>query len=233
MIRVSKVISQALSESVDDVYLQAIKEGRMEDVQALVNRAAHAAGYNVGPVYHASTYGTWTAFDPSKSAFGKAGYGSYFSDREGAGLFAEYGERFQMSQNWKGVPKNVRVIPVYLKMENPLHVPHVDMMKPHLDHGQAFGVGREYQKIQPPKLSRAQLAGHDGIITAETTAPKVHKTQGLKILHRGHPKGKEFPVYVIFSGEQAKSAEPITYNDAGEIIPLSQRFNPNTPDFRE
>ena len=29
-----------------------------------------------------------------------------------------------------------------------------------------------------------------------------------------------------------KSADPITYDDAGNVIPLSQRFNPETPDIR-
>lgn len=38
--------------------------------------------------------------------------------------------------------------------------------------------------------------------------------------------------YIFFDAEQVKSADPITYDDNGEIIPLSQRFNPDNPDIR-
>lgn len=34
------------------------------------------------------------------------------------------------------------------------------------------------------------------------------------------------------SQESIKSAAPITYDDAGNVIPLSQRFNPESPDIR-
>jgi len=74
--------------------------------------------------------------------------------------------------------------------------------------------------------------GYDGIITTETTAPKVHKTQGLKILGRDDPKAVKFPVYVVFSPSQIKSADPVTYDDAGQVIPLSHRFNSESADIR-
>ena len=41
--------------------------------------------------------------------------------------------------------------------------------------------------------------------------------------------GKSF---VMFDPEQIKSANPVTYDDAGEVIPLSERFNPENPDIR-
>lgn len=37
---------------------------------------------------------------------------------------------------------------------------------------------------------------------------------------------------VVFDPEQIKSADPITYDDAGNVIPLSQRFNPQSKDIR-
>ena len=39
-------------------------------------------------------------------------------------------------------------------------------------------------------------------------------------------------VWIPFSSEQVKSAEPVTYNDKGEVIPLSERFNPKNVDIR-
>jgi len=39
-------------------------------------------------------------------------------------------------------------------------------------------------------------------------------------------------VYRVTDPSQIKSADPVTYDDAGNVIPLSQRFNPATPDIR-
>lgn len=36
----------------------------------------------------------------------------------------------------------------------------------------------------------------------------------------------------VFSPSQIKSADPVTYDDAGNVIPLSQRFNAENPDIR-
>lgn len=41
----------------------------------------------------------------------------------------------------------------------------------------------------------------------------------------------ESGMWVAFDPSQIKSAEPVTYDDAGNIIPLSQRFNEETPDI--
>lgn len=38
--------------------------------------------------------------------------------------------------------------------------------------------------------------------------------------------------YVVFDSNKIKSADPVTYDDAGNIIPLSQRFNQASPDIR-
>ena len=49
---------------------------------------------------------------------------------------------------------------------------------------------------------------------------------------RGSWAGKS-DVYAFFNPEsQVKSADPVTYDDNGNIIPLSQRFNPDSDDMR-
>ena len=57
--------------------------------------------------------------------------------------------------------------------------------------------------------------GYDGI-----------KDQGGKGGGAGHT------VWIPFSSEQIKSAEPVTYDDNGNVIPLSERFNPEKVDIR-
>ena len=39
-------------------------------------------------------------------------------------------------------------------------------------------------------------------------------------------------IYVIFGPNEAKSADPVTYDDEGNVIPLSERFNPANQDIR-
>lgn len=159
-------------------------------------------------MYHASTYGDIHKFNTHEGAFGKAGYGSYFSNQHGANMFAEYGQHFQANRSWAGEEKKVNVAPVYLKMNNPHYADHVDDLRPgvHIHAGQTFGQGAQYQKNKPNPVGPLEAKGHDGIITSETTAKKVHKTQGLKILDRDDPKATRFPVHVVFHPHQIKSA---------------------------
>ena len=39
-------------------------------------------------------------------------------------------------------------------------------------------------------------------------------------------------IYVVFENTQLKSADPVTYDDNGNVIPLSERFKSNNPDIR-
>lgn len=41
-----------------------------------------------------------------------------------------------------------------------------------------------------------------------------------------------FEQYVVFSNTDIKSADPVTYDDNGNVIPLSQRFQSESPDIR-
>ena len=38
--------------------------------------------------------------------------------------------------------------------------------------------------------------------------------------------------YIVFEPNQIKSAQPITYDDNGNEIPIDERFNPSNNDFR-
>ena len=43
---------------------------------------------------------------------------------------------------------------------------------------------------------------------------------------------EEETAYIAFSSSQIKSADPVTYDDDGNVIPLSQRFNEENDDIR-
>lgn len=44
--------------------------------------------------------------------------------------------------------------------------------------------------------------------------------------------GKNVESFIIFDNTGVKSADPVTYDDSGKVIPLSERFNPEQQDIR-
>ena len=64
-----------------------------------------------------------------------------------------------------------------------------------------------------------------------------HQSGVLQMLYDGEHdgiiiKGSGSTTYIVFEPEQIKSADPVTYDDDGKIIPLSQRFNTKNEDIR-
>ena len=64
--------------------------------------------------------------------------------------------------------------------------------------------------------------GFDGIID-KTVSEKFPNMQGMY---------SDTTHYIVFDSSQIKSADPITYDDSGNIIPLSERFNSSEKDIR-
>ncbi len=79
----------------------------------------------------------------------------------------------------------------------------------------ADGTSYAWTSIPDSVTDYLKFLGHDGI-----------KDTG------GKNGGKEHTVWIPFSSEQVKSAEPVTYDDNGNVIPLSGRFNKQEVDIR-
>lgn len=94
------------------------------------------------------------------------------------------------------------VLSAYLKVKNPLVIS---------DDG--WGSAARQADIRRGDLARwAKQGKHDGIIVNSTD--------------------EEDTVYIVFESNQIKSADPVTYDDQGNVIPLSERFNPEQEDIR-
>lgn len=52
------------------------------------------------------------------------------------------------------------------------------------------------------------------------------------IMHNIYDYGDKADNYVFFNSNQLKSADPVTYDDSGNVIPLSERFNAENEDIR-
>jgi hypothetical protein len=97
---------------------------------------------------------------------------------------------------------NGHVKSVFLNIENP------------------FIIGNRSEDLPVTSLWEQTSEAHranDGIIDPEFT--RRHETLS----------GNQ---YVAFKPSQIKSADPVTYDDAGNVIPLSERFNPEKDDIR-
>lgn len=93
----------------------------------------------------------------------------------------------------------------YLKLNNPKMV----------DMG-----GESFRKMGK-KAKQARGEGHDALIVLNVIDPGANPL-------RAEPQTS----VAVFSASQIKSADPVTRDESGQVIPLSQRFNPETPDIR-
>ena len=111
--------------------------------------------------------------------------------------------------------------------------------------------GEKWNGIELPKTVQDALWGHDGF--EKYSNPRVFETvnvdtrelaqiakelgySGVQIKNviddGGHGKTVKTPatVYIFFNPQsQVKSADPVTYDEAGNVIPLSERFNEQNP----
>jgi GNAT superfamily N-acetyltransferase len=157
----------------DADYLAAVERGDMEMAQRMVDEAARAAGYGIGPVWHGTQSGEFEMFLDEKSG----GRGFYFAKKkEYAGMYA------------KG--DSSRIITAYLNLQNPIS------SKQFLDYGKQGGLSKA------EAVEQAKKDGFDGI-----------DSEGA---------------FVAFYANQIKSADPVTRDSQGNVIPLSQRFDATT-----
>ena len=179
----------------DTAYLRAVEAGDMETAQRMVDEAAKAAGYTIGPVYHGSSEnaGEFNEFAPNNSKFLGANF--FTPDYEIGVKFANrYGDSNREPRKF------------YLKLENPL----IDKI-PSREGRDATGYDQ---------ASEAKQLGHDSFILS----PIGERIAGGKL--------KYAKQYGVFDSNNIKSADPITRDNAGNVIPLSERFNKQSKDIR-
>lgn len=89
------------------------------------------------------------------------------------------------------------------------------------------------------KLTAPEELGLDGKQDTRDIAwaAKRHKYDSVLLKDvRDDGRKKDFgnptDIYIFFGESQVKSADLVTYDDQGEVIPLSERFNPENPDIR-
>ena len=188
----------------DEQYMSAVKNKDMEAAQKMVDEAAKSAGYTIRS-YHGTLAKDFTAFvkEMIGSRFSFDDRGFFFINKKN--IAQDYATS-EFDSSRKG-----RVLDVYLKVEKPLIVDKKFVTREGLGNvfsdDDVIGVWDSYNAYF---LEEADKHSSDGIIIDDGSTKMT----------------------VVFEPNQIKSAETITYDDAGEVIPLSSRFNSATNDMR-
>lgn len=192
----------------DSEYLELAKdpEANREQLQAMVDEAAKKAGYTE-QVFH----GTGNQFNVFKRDIN----GIYTTDNEA--VAGTYGSRVLRLYGKKG-NKVLRI--------DAHNAPH-------------FSIGKEY--IPLDFSDYPLLRGKDNYRTDDIT--KIANREGYDVVVItnvydtssviANIEGDGFATDIVyFDPNQIKSADPVTYDDNGNVIPLSERFNAGNEDIR-
>ena len=203
----------------DQEYLGAVKAEENGRIQEIVNQAAAKAGLNLEiPLFH-RTWADFTAFkhgdnveswktgEDTRTVTGESGKAFFFG--------TEPTRKATPAEHSKIPGKEEKILPFYGKHKSPLVI-DVDTKDWAMD---VIGEGMtEFPYlITDEAVKNMKDSGYDS----------VHLYYGDRTAADGKPNE-----VLLLEPNQIKSAEPITRNDDGSIIPPSERFSDATTDFR-
>jgi len=205
----SKKIAAAISvrnmPASDTDYLSAVKKGDTATAQRMVDEAANAAGYTVGPVYHRTSAKNINVFRPWVN-FGTE----------------EQSLNVDLTGRGEG---DTRTYQAFLNLSNPIRV---------RDEGMAASNVLQQAREQGV-VSGQEMAGfpyNRGDDVERAYVAKVLEKNGFDgIVYENEYEGQG-DSYIALKPSQIKSADPITKDSEGKVIPLSQRFQKVSEDIR-
>ena len=201
----------------DEEYLDAVKRGDTETAQRMVDEAAKAAGYDT-KAYH-GTRNEFYVFDSERIGDNYGGYNA----AGGAFDFSTNEDRARLWGAKASGSNAVRVIPVYLKANKTFYSYH----------GKVPG---ELESVLPKQASASEKieAMSSGRVFAQVLE-KYGVDFKTAITSKGYDSYAMYPGsenISVYNSSQIKSADPVTYDDNGNVIPLSKRFDSAEDDIR-
>lgn len=229
------------SQEADEEYRRLAENPRENHaaLQKMVDAAASEAGYTK-KAYHGTDGDFWTFSLRNRGKNGEMlGVGYYFAEHEAdAANYARGGGK---------------VLPVYLDIQNPVSTTKLtitpeqwgkflDYAQEHRDEyidgawkGNSIKKDFELRYMNDYDSDTDLISGFINATAgrnaevAEAYLQMLKDSTGIDGVVQGEGEGK---VYVAFTPEQIKSAEPVTRNDSGDVIPLRERFNASMGDIR-
>lgn len=225
--------SQTIANDIDKAYMDAVSRGDMKTAQRMVIKAAKMAmpntkvvGKNGNPlvVYH----GRSAKFNTFERRKGVRFIMGLEDEVESEGFFFTPSQDFA----WQYASNSSRhrggrqeTIPVFLNIINPLDLAFTDNFASLYEKvtGYEYMLGMDditnlWEMMDVEGIAdKIKAKGYDGVIFAEEKAEDGTVT--------------EYSYCALYSN-QIKSADTVTYDDQGNIIPLSERFNLSSNDIR-
>ena len=227
------------SREIDSKYLAAVESGDMETAQRMVDEAARKAGYTYRG-YH-GTAKEFTVFD--KERFGRNWGGD---SRLGPGFYFAHDK--ETASRWTD---GTRVVDAFLSMKNPLDLrketpenivdaiekkaekslAEYDLLKAEMT---SWTMTREEYASNVERIKNNNLDNVAGFLNDYKYDNEGKMTDGIHeflsgLEYDGIISDQEI---VVFEPNQIKDASPVTYDDNGNVIPLSERFNTENNDIR-
>ena len=199
-------IRYSIDEDSDTAYLAAVERGDMETAQKMVDEAAQKAGY-INLFYHgAKKGGGFTVFRDW----------SYFTENKA------YAERYTDREKPSSLYKT------YVKMDKPFDTRKTKDRRLFAQIRDEYGLGEIQDTGLPDWTDGYDISDYidendldyDGIILDEggDLVDGVPISRGLS--------------YVVRKSAQIKYADPVTYDNNGNVIHLSERFKEDNSDIR-
>jgi hypothetical protein len=207
--------------SIDAEYLSAVEEAKKTSdytkVQRIVTKAALAAGKYPGKWFHGqNAKNRFKSFDPTKgnSFGGWNAFGSWFTlDKKAATSWSNY---YEVDEKGEFSPAQGQIYDTFLFLKNPLSLDGYDALLSLWKDITEVATNKATQDNTNKFKQELRSRGYDGIVISNVV--------------NDSPKGAdESQTYAIaFDPAQIKLADPITYDADGNVIPLSQRFDPTS-----
>lgn len=240
----------------DAAYMDAVKRGDTAKAERLAAEAARDAGYDTEyPVYHAGTLGVKqdALSKPYIFIADKEGFhvGTLKAATERFSDDISFDDNFDIShrktENGKYVGQYVVNGEVAMETDESYDDPDDadwntsvklhDLLGGEKTAKDIIGAGGVMKLHKLYLRSGLNLKKQSDIIDRhiaswenDIEAAKAEGYDGIEYTNSGEDKGSTS--YVIWNNADAKSADPVTYDDAGNIIPLSRRFNADNADIR-
>ena len=212
----------------DAEYLSAVDRGDMRTAQLMVDKAAAAAGEFAGGVspvlYHGSPHSEFYEFMIPSKGFNSTVFGSYevsrnaaffTTDEEAASRYREQGGRKG------GSVRKFRVFGELLDWRDGISDAQFNRLVSEgvnsrwLDRkGASWELFDKEEDPDGTLVKAIQKMGYDGVIIKDTDGTS------------------DFDAYVAFTPSQIKSSDAATYDDDGNVVPLSERFDYARSDIR-
>jgi hypothetical protein len=243
----------SVSKADDAAYLAAVERGDMDEAQGMVDKAAKAAGFWTPSLGHGSSQrfrkfnfefaGSTTeaksaaeAFFFSDGARTPKAYAIYAAEEGPIKALMRQADQAEKRGDWDTYEKLILQAEdmefgeegAKSKMERRKNAVVYNVFL----RGNFMELDAKGET--PATLAAADdFADFDGSITAAIEKAKREGFDGVIIRNLDDAPGvvETSNHYAVFSPSNIKSADPVTRDEAGNVIPLSQRFDPSTADI--